>query len=80
MANGIPVVLTPLIAKAIPELHDGENCFIRDDNQSFADACISLLEDTNLRASMKERGRKTVIEHYSWHSKLYGYEQLDRHL
>lgn len=80
MANGIPVVLTPLIAKAIPELHDGENCFIRDDNQSFADACISLLEDTNLRASMKERGRKTVIEHYSWHSKLYGYEQLDRRL
>ena len=75
MANAIPVVLTSLIAKAIPELHDGENCFIRDDNQSFADACISLIKDMNLRDRMKERGRKTVIERYSWHSKLYGYDQ-----
>lgn len=79
MANAIPVVLTSLIAKAIPELHDGENCFIRDDNQSFADACISLIKDMNLRDRMKERGRKTVIERYSWHSKLYGYDQPRTH-
>ena len=76
MANGIPVVLTPLIAKAIPELHDGENCFIRNNNQSFADSCISLIEDANLRAKMREQGRQTVIEHYSWQSKLEGYENL----
>jgi glycosyltransferase involved in cell wall biosynthesis len=76
MANGIPVVLTPLVAKAIPELHDGENCFIRDDNQSFADACISLLEDEEIRERMIEKGRLTVIEHYQWHSKLKGYELL----
>lgn len=74
MANGIPVVLTPLIAKAIPELHDGDNCFIREDNQSFADACISLIEDTSLRAKIKEQGRKTIINHYSWEEKLNGYE------
>jgi len=76
MANGIPVVLTPLIAKAIPELHDGENCFIRDDNQSFADACIQLLEDEQLRESIRKHGRLTVIEQYQWHSKLKGYELL----
>ena len=74
MANAIPVVLTPLIAKAIPELHDGDNCFIREDNQSFADACISLIEDTSLRAKIKEQGRKTIINHYSWEEKLNGYE------
>ena len=76
MANGIPVVLTSLIAKAIQELHDGENCFIRDDNQSFADVCIELLNNQQLRNTIKERGRKVVIEHYSWEEKLKGYENL----
>lgn len=76
MANAIPVVLTSLIAKAIPELHDGENCFIRDDNQSFADICIELLDNQQLRSTMREQGCKVVIEHYSWEEKLRGYEQL----
>ena len=74
MANAIPVVLTSLIAKAIPELHDGKNCFIRDDDQSFADICIELLDNQQLRDSIREQGRKTVIEHYSWEEKLKGYE------
>lgn len=74
MANAIPVVLTPLIANAIPELHDGENCFIRDDAQSFADICIELLDNQQLRDSIRKQGRKTVIEHYSWNEKLKGYE------
>lgn len=78
MANGIPVVLTSLIAKAIPELHDGENCFIRDDNQSFADICIELLDNQQLRSTIREQGRKAVIEHYSWEEKLRGYEQIKK--
>ena len=76
MANAIPAVLTSLIAKAIPELQDGKNCFIRDDDQSFADICIELLDNQQLRESIREHGRKTVIEHYSWEEKLRGYEQL----
>ena len=76
MANAIPVVLTSLIAKAIPELHDGENCFIRDDNQSFADICIELIDNQQLRTTMREQGRKMVIDHYSWDEKLRGYEDL----
>ncbi len=76
MANAIPVVLTPLIANAIPELQDGKNCFIRNDAQSFADICIELLDNQQLRNSIREQGRKTVIEHYSWEEKLRGYEQL----
>lgn len=76
MANAIPVVLTPLIAKAIPELRDGDNCFIRNDNQSFADACLLLLEKAEIRDAMRKRGRETVINHYSWANKLKGYEYL----
>jgi glycosyltransferase involved in cell wall biosynthesis len=74
LANGIPVVLTSLIAKAIPELHDGENCFIRDDSQSFADSCIELLNNQQLRTNIREQGHKMVIDHYSWEEKLKGYE------
>lgn len=74
LANGIPVVLTSLIAKAIPELHDGENCFIRDDSQSFADSCIELLNNQQLRTNIREQGHKMVIAHYSWEEKLKGYE------
>lgn len=74
MANGIPVVLTPLIAGAIPELKDGENCFVRDDSQQFADACLSLIENETLRLKMREQGRQMVIDFYSWESKLEGYE------
>ena len=76
MANAIPVVLTPLIAGAIPELKDGENCFIRSDSQQFADACLSLIEDEILRLKMREQGRQMVIDYYSWESKLEGYELL----
>jgi glycosyltransferase involved in cell wall biosynthesis len=74
MANAIPVVLTSLIAKAIPELHDGKNCFIRDDDQSFADICLELLNNQQLRDNIREQGRQTVIENYSWEEKLKGYE------
>jgi glycosyltransferase involved in cell wall biosynthesis len=74
LANGIPVVFTSLIAKAIPELHDGENCFIRDDSQSFADCCIELLNNQQLRTNIREQGHKMVIDHYSWEEKLKGYE------
>ena len=76
MANAIPVVLTPLIAKAIPELRDGYNCYIRDDNKSFAEACVKLIEDENLRNQMREKGVQTVVKHYSWEEKLKGYEQI----
>ena len=76
MANAMPVVLTSLIANAIPELHDGKNCFIRDDNQSFADICIELLDNGQLRDCIRENGHKTVLEHYSWEEKLRGYESI----
>ena len=77
MANAIPVVITSLIATAIPELQDEENCFIRDSNEDFAEACLSLISNPSLRTKLRINGRKLVISHYSWEEKLKGYESLN---
>lgn len=76
MANAIPVVITSLIATAIPELNDEENCLIRNSNEEFAEACLSLIRDPSLRTKLRINGRKLVINNYSWEEKLRGYEDL----
>lgn len=76
MSMNVPVVLTSLIAKAIPELHSGENCFIEDYDVSFAEAVVRLMHDRDLRLSMGQAGKKCVEKKYSWGEKLYGYENL----
>ena len=76
MGCGVPVVLSPLIAGAIPELKDGENCFIKDTAEDFADSCIKLLQDFTLRAKIASNGYEMVKENYSWNEKLRGYENL----
>lgn len=76
MSMNVPVVLTSLIAKAIPELHSGENCFIEDYDVSFAEAVVRLLKDRNLRQQIGQSGKSCVEHNYSWGEKLYGYENL----
>ena len=76
MGCGLPVVMTSLIARAIPELEDGLNCLIRDDAQSIADACVELMESTDLRNSIGRKGYEMVLKNYSWENKLDGYEQI----
>lgn len=76
MGCGIPVVLTTLISRAIPELSDGENCLIRDDSRTIADACLRLMREPALRNDMGRKGYDMVLQHYSWEEKLRGYEQM----
>ena len=76
MANRLPIVLTPLISRAIPELHDGTNCFICDADRDFADACLRLMSDAQLRDRLAANGYEMVRQHYSWNAKLSGYENL----
>lgn len=78
MANAVPVVLTPLIAKAIPELQNGENCLICEDSQKFASACLSLIEDKELNEKIRTKGYEMVARYYSWHEKLKGYEIITK--
>lgn len=74
MGCGVPVVLTSLICRAIPEMIDEENCFIRDDADSMANACIQIMKDKVLRTKLSVNGYKVVKKHYSWEDKLTGYE------
>lgn len=76
MGCGIPVVMTSLISRAIPELIDGENCVIRDDANSIAEQCVRLMTDENARNAIGQKGYALVLQHYSWDEKLKGYELL----
>ena len=74
MSNSVPVVLTPLIAAPIPELQDGENCFISQDADEFARRCVKLMSDKQMRMEMGRHGREMVKKNYAWDLKLRGYE------
>ena len=76
MACNIPVVMTSLISKAIPELENGINCFIEDDVKKFADICIKLCKDNKLRNKIASAGYKVMKTNYSWDAILNDYEDL----
>ncbi|MDR1250347.1 MAG: glycosyltransferase family 4 protein [Treponema sp.] len=74
MACGIPVVLTSIIASAIPGLKSGQNCLIADTEQDFAAAVIFLAKDSERRNTIAESGYRLMQTSYSWNKCLEGYE------
>lgn len=74
MGAGIPVVMSTLISHAIPQLEDGNNCFICDDNHSFAKRCIDIINNKTLRQELSENGARMIELFYSWRTTLAGYE------
>lgn len=77
MSYGIPCIMTSLIAKAIPELRNEENCLISDKCQPFADACLSLMDNPQKRNMIAQKGYEMVEKHYSWKEKLGDYEIME---
>lgn len=73
MGMGLPVILTSLISKAIPELKDGINCYIEDEPSRFALKCLELMSNPNKRNQIADEGYRCVKENYSWSHKLEGY-------
>ncbi|MFZ5932162.1 MAG: glycosyltransferase family 4 protein [Pseudomonadota bacterium] len=59
-----PVVTTMIGAEGI-DIKDGLNIMIGDSPESFASACVSLLESASLRHTMGQEGRKCIEEKYS---------------
>jgi glycosyltransferase involved in cell wall biosynthesis len=74
MACGIPVVLTSIIASAIPELESDKNCLIADTEQDMAKAVISLIENEDKRNAIAQNGYMLMKTSYSWEKRLEGYE------
>lgn len=73
MAMSVPVVLTDLISKAIPELKHGKNCYIANAAQEIANYCINLMQHPQERQHMSVEAFHMVRAHYSWEEKLNGY-------
>ncbi len=61
-----PSVITPLAAEGIPELKDGENVLISDNETSFAQNVIRLFNLEELRKKIGINARKVIIKNYSW--------------
>lgn len=76
MACKVPVVLSELIARGIPELEDNNNCLIANSTQEYVDACLKLYTSPEERNRIAERGYEVVETAYSWKNKLEGYEHI----
>ena len=76
MGCGVPVIMTSLISKAIPELKNNENCIIEDTSGKTAEAILEMMNNPQLREKLSLRGYETVKQNYSWNKKLEGYESL----
>jgi glycosyltransferase involved in cell wall biosynthesis len=63
-AYGKPIVSTRIGAEGV-EFQDGIEIFLRDDPESFAKACIRLLNDYTLSERMGVAARSTAIKKYN---------------
>jgi glycosyltransferase involved in cell wall biosynthesis len=60
-ANGIPIVLTPLLASQLGWTHDHE-ALVAETPQAFADACCTLHEDEVLWERIRANAMARVAE------------------
>ena len=67
LAMGKAIVSTTVGAEGL-DLKDGEEIFIADEPNDFADAVIRLLTDSELRRRVGEYGRARVERDYDWRS------------
>lgn len=65
MALGVPVLVTPLIAKPL-SVEDGVHGFVEDRGESFADRLGSLLEQPERLRAVGAKGRDLIEQQYSW--------------
>lgn len=76
MASGVPVVMTSLTAKGIPELKHENNCIIEDDPVRFAQECIKIMVCNNVRNQISQNAIQMVRDNYFWDLHLQGYEKI----
>jgi len=62
---GRPVVSTSVGCEGL-DVADGEHLLIGDEPRVFANACIDLLKDGQLRERLVRRARELVEGHYAW--------------
>ena len=65
MAHGVPVVVHRAVAESSPVIH-GQNGLVAGDPQAFADSCIRLMTDLELRRRLGREARRTMQEQGSF--------------
>jgi polysaccharide biosynthesis protein PslH len=75
MSCGLPVVTTDPGKGTIAAEH-GVHLWVANDSPSFADACITLLNNRKKAESIGQNARDLVIREYSWQSSVVKLEQL----
>lgn len=65
MAMGTPVVSTVVGAEGI-DVTDGENILLADSPDTFANACVRVLNDPALASRLATGGRALMQRQYSW--------------
>ena len=65
LANRIPVVTTTVGCEGI-DVVDGEHVLVADDAVAFADACVRLAQDGDLRHRLADAGANLFEASYQW--------------
>lgn len=65
LANRIPMVTTTVGSEGI-DVVDGRHALVADDADAFADACVSLIRDPDLRQSLADNGAELFDAVYDW--------------
>ena len=72
-AVGLPTVATTVASAGIAVRH-GIDLAVADDEETFANEIIRLLDDVSARRAMAESARRLVEERYDWRSIAADYE------
>lgn len=65
MSMGKAIVSTTIGAEGLPVSH-GDNVFIADEAETFADGCIELLQNVEKRTAIGKSARKFVYDNFRW--------------
>jgi len=75
MAMGKAIVSTSIGCEGI-EVANREHLSVADSPDEFADSCLELGSDPDLRRSMGKSGRQLVEENYSWGAICHSVQQI----
>lgn len=65
MAKGVPVVSRNIGFEGL-DIQQGEGVFLQMSSEDFAQQCIALLNDAQLRATVGKRGQAVIAEKFAW--------------
>lgn len=75
MASGVPVVTNSLGFEGISAI-SGQDVFVEDVPEAFAQKVIRLMQEPDLRNSLARRGRQVIETQYAWENNLNRLEHI----